>query len=285
MELVALAGDYAYEEYKLAGAESVLIDAGDAHWIVSNIGANVNRYPFTVSDSANITSLGGSITGEVPLDMDWRDAYINSAAVFMDNTDNALIEDWRISQAWDGIRLRGAKDNVFTIDNVWLSDIRDDGVENDHGLSGTIRNSLFDGVFVAISTADNNSADQSQQILSIDHVLMRMKSFLYKGEVTHQSPFKVLPTSPGMKIHNSVIAVEDVNHKGQARLELAWDKTIEASGNYFLNLSDQPLPAGYPMPPAGFTVLQGPAARAFWQAASSEWISQRAEADGRDRPE
>ena len=80
--------------------------------------------------------------------------------------------------------------------------------------------------------------------------------------------------SPGMKIYNSVIAIEDVDHVGQGRLKLAWEKTIDASGNYFLNLSDEPFPKSYPLPTKGFTILQGEAARAFWEAARSDWIAE-----------
>ena len=37
----------------------------------------------------------------------------------------------------------------------------------------------------------------------------------------------------------------------------------ELSGNYYLNLSDTPFPSNYPLPPKGFTILQGQAARDF----------------------
>ena len=52
------------------------------------------------------------------------------------------------------IRVVGDKNDEFTIDSVWLSEIRDDAIENDTGLNGTISNSLFDGVFVGISTGN-----------------------------------------------------------------------------------------------------------------------------------
>ena len=236
------------------------------------MGKELNLYPVMVSDSTGVTLIGGTIDGQVPLDLDWGDAYVNSAAVFVRGTQGVVIRDWTITQAWDAIRIRGSND--FTIENVWITQTRDDAIENDDGLSGTVRDSLFDGVFVGMSTSDAKTPNRSANVVTFDNVLIRMEEYLFKGEETHQSPFKVTGVSPGMKIYDSVIAIENVNHVGQERLKLAWEKTIDASGNYFLNLSDEPLPKGYPLPPKGFTVLQGEAARAFWEDARSDWIAE-----------
>ena len=271
-EPMTLGKDYGYEQFKISGLKSSVIDASDASWIVANMGSNINLYPVLVSDSAGVTLLGGTINGEVSLDMERVDLYVNSAAIFMRDTKDAVIRDWTIKQAWDGIRIRGS--DHFTIDRVWMTGVRDDAVENDDGLSGTIRNSLLDGVFVGLSTADSRTSKQTQNVVIFDDVLIRMEKYLDHGKLTHQSPFKVTSNSPSMKIYDSVIAIEDVNHIGQARLAEAWKKTVDASGNYFLNLSDKPLPSSYPTPPKGFTVLQGAEARKFWEAARSDWIAE-----------
>jgi Ca2+-binding RTX toxin-like protein len=78
-----------------------------------------------------------------------------------------------------------------------------------------------------------------------------------------------------------VVAITDVHHNGQGRLQLAWDKTVESHGNYYLNLSNTPLPSDYPVPPAGWTILQGQAARDFWAAAKAHW---HATHDGAESP-
>ena len=280
-EYIHLADDYRYDDFRIAGIESTVIDASDAHWIVSNLGDQLNLYPVVVADSAGVTLIGGTIDGEVPLDIDRVDAYVNSAAIFVRGTQGAVIQDWTITQAWDGIRVRGS--DHFTIENVWITDIRDDAIENDDGLSGTVRDSLFDGVFVAMSTADDKTPPTGpRNVVTFDNVLIRMEESLNEGKVTHLSPFKVTDMSPAMKIYNSVIAIENVRHAGRNRLKLAWEKTIDASGNYFLNLSDDPLPRRYPLPTKGFTILEGEEARAFWDAARSDWIAQRA--DSPDEP-
>ena len=276
IDFITLAGDYAYEQYKVVAVHSTVIDASDASWIVSNMGDLINRYPIVIEGSNEVSLLGGTIIGEVPLEIERVDAYVNSAAIFLRDSDNSLIQSWRIMRgAWDGIRVRNS-DN-FKIDGIWMSDIRDDAVENDDGLSGAITDSLFDGVFVGMSSADASSVDRSSNIVTFDRVLIRMKSYLDHGVMTHQSPFKVTSKSPRMKILNTVLAIEDVNHIGQERLRQAWEKTISASSSYFLNLSDTPLAADYPLPPEGFTVLQGEEARAFWNAARSGWLARRAD--------
>ena len=272
-DTIRLSGDYKYNSYKAQGVTSTVIDASDASWIVSNSGSPTNRYPVSVYDGSDVSLLGGRINGTVRLDNDWTKAYVNSAAILVKGSDDVLIRDWRISQAWDGIRVVGDKNDGFTIDSVWLSDIRDDAVENDAGLSGTISNSLFDGVFMGISTGTPNAANQGN-VVTVDDVMIRMETYLYKGMDTHGSPFKVYDNGPKMKIYNSVFAIEEVNHRSDNALERAWEKTIDASGNYYLNLSDEPLPDDYPLPPKGFIVLQGKEASTLWDAARSEQIAE-----------
>jgi hypothetical protein len=181
------------------------------------------------------------------------------------------VQDWSITRAWDGIRIRGDEDASFSLDGVYLSEIRDDAIENDSGVSGTITDSFFDGVFVGLSTGDANMGDHRDNLVSFDNVIVRMESYLYRGSVTHQSPFKVFENSPQMEIHNSIFAIEDPNHVGQARLATAWNKTVSSSNNYYLNLSDTPFPRDYPLPREGFTILQGQEAREFYAKAAAEW--------------
>ncbi|MEO8243758.1 MAG: hypothetical protein ABI832_15765 [bacterium] len=275
-DVIALSGDYGYVPYQISGLKNATtIDATDARWIVANIGALINLYPVSVRDSANVTLKGGTIVGQVPLDMDWADAYVNSAAVYFRDVVHMTLKDWTISQAWDGIRFSGAVTDTFNVDNVWIANVRDDGIENDNGMSGTVSNSLFDGVFVGISLADSDTGDQTSHVVTLNNDLIRMESFEYNGEWTHQSIFKVeAGKSPGLSIHDCVFAIEDVNHHGTDRLAIAWDSVVSSSNNYFLNLSDKHLPKDYPKPPAGFTILQGAEARAYWENARSHWIAE-----------
>jgi len=277
--IITLNGDYGYTPYRYSRGDADVIDASNATWIVANTGSSTNRYPFLVENAnTGIDIFGATFEGTVSQTADWSDAYINSAALMVRNTKDADVHDIRISQPWDGIRVAGNTQG-FDIYNVWITDVRDDAIENDGGASGTIRDSLFDGVFSGISLGNKNSPDSTNEVVIIDNVLMRMQSYLYKGQTTHASPMKMYDNSPMLRITDSVFAVEDPDHIHNWLLDLAWDKTIESSGNVFLNLSDKPLPSDYPTPPSGWTVLQGQAARDYWEEARDDWIATH-EGDG-----
>jgi Ca2+-binding RTX toxin-like protein len=283
MSDITLSGNYGYNTYRISGSDADVIDASSASWTLANIGSTVNPYPFQVLDAdPGLKIIGGTINGQVSQTLDWEDAYVNSAAVRIENAAGVIIQDWDISRPWDGIRITGDSDG-FTIKNVWIRDSRDDAVENDDVIGGTISNSLFDGVFSGISLGDGD-VDGSDNVVTINGLLQRSKSYIYKDELTHGSPFKMDKDSndvtPDLRIFNSIFAIETVDHEGMERLAKAWDKTVEASGNYYLNLSDEPFPSDYPLPGKGFTILQGQAARTFWANARADWIEQHESGNG-----
>lgn len=280
MSTITLEGDYGYTGYRVKDLPpGTVFDAENATWIQDNDDSDgvSNPYPFQVYNTPGAVLDGGTILGETDMTSAWRTVYDrgNSAAVRVQDSLNAVFRDWRIIDTWDAIRISGDSAG-FLIEDVWVSRTRDDAVENDDVVSGTIRDSLFDEVFSGISLGDSNMPDGSDNVVTLDGVLLRSASYLYKGEITHGSPIKIAKNddlTPSLRIFNTVFAIEDVNHFGQERLQKAWEKTIESSGNYFLNLSDKPLPGDYPMPPSGWTVLQGQEARDYWQEAREEWIA------------
>ncbi|MEO0524808.1 MAG: hypothetical protein AAF088_17990 [Pseudomonadota bacterium] len=264
---------FGYTQFRANDNRSTLIDARNASWIVDNTGPRRNLYPFLIDRSIpNLEVIGGTVRGVIPLDADWQEIYVNSAAVMVRDAVGVSVCSWTIRRAWDGIRIAGASDG-FLIDNVFLSQIRDDAVENDHGAFGTISNSLFDGAFSGLSMSSTTLPDEQSKTVTLDNVLIRMQAYPFKGQLTHQSPFKVEAESPSLRIRDSVIAIEDVNHIGKSRLTSAWAKAIDASGNHLLFLSDDPLPDDYPLPGQGWTVLHGDPARNFWNQAKADWVA------------
>ena len=289
---IKLTGNYGYNTSTVNGlAADTTIDASGASWIVSN-SANqypdadtsylegsgiINKYAFIVySAGYGLTLTGGTVWGEVPQTSDWQYTYNNSAALRVELAPAVTIDSWRIDKAWDAIRILNGSDN-FLINDVHISNNRDDAVENDWVLSGTIRDSLFDGVFAGISLGNGDLHDGSGHTVTVQNTFIRMESYLQNGEMTHGSLFKMNTdapeTSPDLRIINSVFAIEDVTHNGYARLKLAWENVVESRGNVFLNLSDTPLPSNYPMPPEGFVILQGQEARDYWAAVEAAWLA------------
>ncbi len=285
MTEITLSKDYGYEQYMAKGlATGTIINASGATFIQDNNNSDDGRsnpYPVAVKQTSHVVLEGGTILGNVDQTTDRLTVYHfdpgNSAGIRLEDSTDAVIRDWRIDKAWDGIRVSWNTDN-FLIEDTWITNARDDAIENDKLNSGTIRNSLFDGVMGGISLDPSSSSpvDGSGESVTIDHVLIRMQEYLAGGEVTHGSPLKLDKSLPMPDLHivNSVFAIEDVHHNGTERLAVAWDNLVESSGNVFLNLSDEPLPSSYPMPPKGWTVLQGQEARDYWQQARDAWVDE-----------
>jgi len=288
MSTISLTDSYGTTPYKVSGlASGTVIDAETASWIQSNSGSGSNDYPFQVYESPNAVLDGGTINGQIDQTSEWRTVYNdgNSAAIRTEDTPNVVIRDWRITDTWDAVRVSWNSQN-FLIEDVWVTNARDDAVENDRLQTGTIRDSLFDGVFggISIDPSSSSPVDGSDQTVTIDGVLMRMQSFLYEGEMTHSAMIKTDSATngavtPNLVFTNNVFAIEDVNHHSYRSMFDAWDHTTTSSNNFLLNLSDTPLPDDYPMPPEGWTVIQGQAARDYWDQAKAEWINNH-EGDG-----
>ncbi len=288
MGTITLTEDYGYNDYRVSGlAPGTTIDATGASWIQDNDSSDgqSNPYPFAVYDSPGVVLEGGTILGNINQTDAWRTVYDagNSAGVRTEDTPDVVIRDWRITDTWDAIRVSWNSSD-FVIEDIWASDIRDDAIENDRVQSGTIRDSLFDGAFGGISLDPSSSSpvDGSSETVLIDGVLLRLQPSLYNGEITHSSLIKTDSATngavtPDLVFVNNVFAIEDVDHRSYRSMFNAWEHTIESRDNYYLNLSDDPLPDDYPMPPAGWTVLQGQEARDYWEQARDEWIARHAD--------
>lgn len=286
---IELSGEFGYEQKTIRDLPvRATIDARNASFTVANsknpapnaiIGCDtgwlpINRYPVDIRNCPGVHFLGGRFTGEVPLAADWQYAYCNSAALLVRNgTTDATIEGVRARRCWDGIRFADRADG-FRLRGSWLSEIRDDAVENDYLVSGVIEDCLFDGCFAGISM-DPGSRDRDgrKEIVTIDRSLVRMSAYLTKGEITHQAPVKAADVSPKLKITESIFALTATNMRGFRRLERTWERMIESRDNALLWLPDEPIPAALPLPRTGFALLAGADAREYWDKARRQWIA------------
>lgn len=286
---LVLTGEHGYEQQMFRDLEAgTTIDARNASFTVANsrnpepsamMGCDegnlpVNRYPVVIRNCPDVHFIGGRFDGQVPLTSDWRDTYCNSAALLVrDGTANATIEGVRARRCWDGVRFAARADG-FHLKGCWLSEIRDDAVENDYLLSGIVEDCLFDGCFSGISVDPaSNERDGTGETVQIDRTLIRMHSFLSKGEITHQAPIKAVDQSPRLRITGSVFALASVNMRGLRRLERTWGLAIESRDNVLLWLPDEPIPSELPLPPSGFKVLTGADAREYWNKAHLQWVA------------
>ena len=288
MALLTLTGDYGYTEYWLRNTSGTTITATNADW---HVATHENAPAINIYDSDNVVFNGGEIWGHVSQTAEWSSIYSHHATGFrISDSANITIRNTRIDGTWDGIRfipdatlnVADGTSNGWLVEDVYMHNIRDDAIENDFAHTGTLRDSLFDGVFVGIAAVNDQSA---HGVMTIDDSIIIMKDYNYYGNMTHGTPFKFNTehpeNNPDLRIFNTIIAVQDPTHLGLSRLSEAWANLTESSGNYYLNLSDTPFPANYPLPPKGFTILQGQAARDFLAAEKAKWL---AEHDGAQAP-
>ncbi len=286
-ETQRLFGDRGYEEHVVRGlpADSE-IDAGNAEFRVANSGNHeptaeatcevgllpTNPYPLKIYASPGILLRGGRFRGEVPLESDWADTYCNSAAVGIWDSPGAVLQNIRVRQVWDAVRFVEGS-TPFTVREVWLSEVRDDCVENDYLNGGVITDVLFDGCFVGVSTQPpKNERRRSKGSLVWDGVLLRMQSYLYKGKVKQGVPIKTAEVAPEINIYDSVIVMDNINSVSKSQLTMGWEKISDCADNLLLWTSDEPWPSFFSKPPACFELVVGPQARSRWTRIRQNWI-------------
>ncbi len=292
MAYINLTGDYGYKEYWVRDASGTTVNATHADW---HIAGNETVPAINIYNSSGVVINGGEIWGEISQTAEWSTIYNHMATgVRVSNSINTTIRNLRIDGTWDGIRfvpddslnVANGSSNGWLIEDVRMTNIRDDAIENDFAHSGTLRDSLLDGVFSGFGTVNNQSA---HGVLTVDDSIIIMKDYLQDGRMTHGSPFKFNTdnpeNNPDLRIVNTIIAVQDPEHNGFARMKEAWSNLTESSGNYFLNLSDTPFPGNYPLPPKGFTILQGKAARDFLASEKAKWLAEHDGASQTSTPE
>ena len=273
----------------------------------------VNVYPIRNSGVANGIAygtqdarwLGGLILGDISMQFDRRlydtAPYCNSASWL--STSNVSvgqeIRQVRIDRAWDAIRISGDNCKLTVglcddvIDEVWLSNVRDDCIENDDFSGLVLTDSLLDGCFAGISATNSCASCPSPRphdVIQVDGVLMRLQGFPYTYDADgptgpgglamtmhHIGPFKIYPAlGPSVVIHDSVIAFEYYDGTRYASWAEGWGRIASCSNNYLLWMPDTPfpLPEGTTAyPPSCFTILKGAAARVFWEQHKADWIA------------
>ena len=235
----------------------------------------INKQPLNLFAAPGLTVRGGLIRGQVPLWSDWKFTYCNSAAVNLRQSPRVTINGIRVGNAWDGIRI-GPGSDEFIVRNVWLSNIRDDAVENDYLVSGRIENSLFDGVMQAVALMPNKAVNipASSGTVTINGSLILLRDYPFRGRQRFGTLAKSDARAPALRVERSIIAIDSPD--GATWPEYwanGWDKVQFASNNLFLWLSDRPPPAALSLPRRGFKVVTGARARALWSDARRNWIN------------
>ena len=292
-QVTEIRGDQGLNRLKFAPPENVsnaALDARQAVFIVANSrnpqptaagdcdhgSLPVNRYPLLIQQQNHTAVIGGLFLSRVPQASEWRVTYCNSAAITFASSPGGVVDGVRITGAWDGIRM-GQDSPDLSIVNSWLSNPRDDAVEDDFLQPATIRDTLIDGAFQGISVKPrktSDTADASGRLVTLSGMLLRLAEYRYKDERRFGALLKSDQRAPRFRVVNSVVAVDYQGGNSYPQYwATSWAKLTASSNNLFLWLSDAPIPDFMPLPPPSFRVLRGQAARDAWTRAKTNWIN------------
>ncbi len=233
--------------------------------------------------------------------------YNNSASLLMSCGGTVLSHELgRFDHCWDSIRPNPSIWNPTFTDNIknhpgiihcyldreWVSYNRDDGIENDNLGSLTVTRSLFDRVYVFISSDPGGHVVGSiptHELLdkiTVDNTLIRMSGFLYQGTLDYVCPFKMVSDcSPSVVLTNSVIALDGCNPARSGRWKILWQRMTNGIGSCSNNvlcwMPDEPFPDANAMglkteadiTAMGFTIYKGQEARDYWYASRDAFIA------------
>lgn len=240
----------------------------------------------------NLTILGGVMDGKIPLDWSWTVTHAFSGSGFYTvATGRQIIDGARIHNVQDGWRPRETRafrpraypnTGSFAMRNCYVTGIRDDCIENDEFLPGTIEDCLFDGTFTFYSEQNETingvrtlelptiGPNESPDVL-VTRTLVRL-DVTSGGEPGPGTWFKL----HGYQAPNHRIVLTDCAFAASGEPRGGWKhlnfpRTAEFRGtNYLLWLGKTGAFGG--KVPQGITLLEGDEARAKWHALRSVWL-------------
>jgi hypothetical protein len=138
----------------------------DLRGLTSTAYPSDTKYPLSFgADTPGVDTVvvGGTVLGTAGRDATWQDlkAEADGTALLMFGTGREASYDLRADDVFDFFRPRPPhgepNDAAFLIDGCRGSDVRDDAIENDHEMSGIIRDCVFDGINSGISIGQNST--------------------------------------------------------------------------------------------------------------------------------
>lgn len=176
------------------------------------------------SAAVDLVTVGGTVLGQVDRRLATEVVYENYAgdALRVAAADRTASYDLRVDNVVDGYNPRVAEgteqDNTarFLLDGAYMTYIRDNAVEDDNLMSGTIRDSLFDGVFNLLSAKPSSSGDYSNldMVVTLDRVIARLQALPDASApdgTAHNKVFKWAEEVAGsVVVRDSIFYLEEV---------------------------------------------------------------------------
>lgn len=272
------------EDAKAIPADTVTVTTTET--VTATVTETVTQTPTTTTTVPTTTAPPQTITvlqGDCPLSYTWDQAHGGCPSartttgsgllVFRNIREDNWEDGWkpREQPAWSG-------QATLLVENLYATRIRDDVIENDNFIQGTIRDSLLDGVHTFLSeqcegggtcTTTTISPGEDPKIY-IDHVLIRLEDpnsddregmwFKWQGRGKPEH-------TPD--ITDSVFAISEVPNAGWSTGASFKGATFHGT-NYVLWLGTGTYGGEKP---AGTIFLEGQAARDKWCQVRAAWLT------------
>ena len=227
----------------------------------------------------------GVIHGHTPLEWSWEEAHdVGGTGDRMYTARWAFIDGARVHNVEDGWKPRelpefGNTGSMY-MRNTYMTGIRDDAIENDNFMPGSIEDSLFDGVHTFLSE-QNQSGEEPVTIgpgedpyIRVTRVFVRLYSTNSEGNGNPGRWFKWQPrgsVNHHLIITDSVFATHGPPASGWSPLNFP-DGTTFMGTNYILWLGT---PGGYEAAiPSGVIFLEGQVAVDKWNEVRNAWLTE-----------
>lgn len=144
--------------------------------------------------------IGGRVLGQQDRDLSWEEVHdpYGGGGLRMIGTDYLVSYDLRVDNVTDGFMPLPPEGDLnaarFLIDGCHMTWIRDDAVEDDTEMSGTIRGCLFDGINTGVSIGQ--STENPNALVRIKHsvfLFAPMRNDRAEDGIGHQTLFKQMP--------------------------------------------------------------------------------------------
>jgi hypothetical protein len=237
-----------------------LVSAADATW------RGRTHYAVELVGKERVCLSGGTFIGTWPPDTSWSKMH-GTAAVIVD-APRATVEDITVHGYGDSIRLEQQAGH-FVVRRVNLSFSRDDCIENDALLGGTVSQSLLDGCYNAFSARSfHNEPSGDQNVWTIRSSLVRLQPMprTYKDEKPIPGTagfFKWDKNGPRLVLEDNVFRADQ--KAGPVGLGLPPGKLKSCSGNTMVWLGKGPYPDHLP---SCFKITRD---KSVWDRAVASW--------------
>jgi len=237
-----------------------LVSGSDATW------RGRTHYAVELSGDSRVCVSGGTFIGTWPRDTSWKHMH-GTGAIVLDGP-RATVEDVTVHGYGDSIRMMENASH-FVVRRVHLSFSRDDCIENDWLLTGTVTGSLLDGCYNAFSARSYQDVpDGDDHVWTIRSSLVRLEPMprTYNDEKPIPGTagfFKWDDHGPRLVLKDNVFRADQ--NAGPVGLDIPEDKLKSCSGNTMVWLGKGRYPGHLP---SCFKLTRD---KAVWDKAVANW--------------